>query len=216
MRKFKFLSLFALLTILITSCSSDDDGQTLVPIESEQITNLFADITGGGMGQPDEGPFTKFDFESGSITTSDTDWDIAFRSTAIIVNGGTTQGTVGEPERNGNAAAYVAEDTFANVTEVDESLFRQDSPTELAIIRASGMGWYTYTGPPPFGTNLILPTPGRVLVFRTRDGKYAKVSIDSYYRDNPPEDQLDALVNEPRYYTFDYVYQPNEGVTTFE
>ena len=67
-----------------------------------------------------------------------------------------------------------------------------------------------HSGPPTF---LITPTPGKILVFRTADGKYAKVEILSYYKDSPPTP--DYRFSQGRYYTFNYIYQPNEGVTSF-
>ena len=170
--------------------------------KSGKVENLYAPQE-GGQGQPVSGSFTKFDFATGQITTSDTDWDIAFRGTSIIVNGGASLGTTDEPERNGDAGAYIATSTFENINSADTSLFIQDSTTGYAIATGSGNGWYTYTGPP---NHLILPTAGKILVFKTRDGKYAKVEILSYYKD------LDTA-NESRYYTFDYVYQPNEDIT---
>ena len=45
------------------------------------------------------------------------------------------------------------------------------------------------------------------------DGKYAKVEILSYYQGAP--DSPDAFTDQSRYYTFNYVYQPNSGETTF-
>jgi hypothetical protein len=82
------LLLAAVFSMTFTSCSSDDDNTpTPDPVKSEQVSNLFAPQT-GGQGQPVGGEFAKFDFETGMQTTSDTDWDIAFRGTTIAVNGG--------------------------------------------------------------------------------------------------------------------------------
>ncbi len=173
---------------------------------SGAINNLYAPQSGGQGQGGVSGEFTKFDFATGETTTSDTDWDIAFRGTAIIVNGGVISGTLDEPVRNGEAAAYIASSTFDDVTSIDDaSLFAQDSASGFAIKTGSGNGWYTYAGPP---THLISPTPGKILVFKTRDGKYAKVEILSYYKDLDPS-------SDSRYYTFNYLYQPNDGVTTF-
>ena len=47
--------------------------------------------------------------------------------------------------------------------------------------------------------HVITPLPGKVIVIRTHDGKYAKMVIKSYYKDSDME-------KEPRYYTFDYIY----------
>lgn len=209
MNTFKFLTL-AVLFIGFTSCSNDDDSSApQLEVESETISNLYAPQQ-GGQGQPTSGAFTKFDFATGQTTTSETDWDIAFRGTSIIVNGGVTFGTIDEPARTGDAGVYIANGTMQTVTEVSVNSFIQDSETGYAIATGSENGWYVYVGPP---SHLINPIPGKVLVFRTRDGKYAKVEILSYY-ENAPENP-DAFVDATPYYTFNYVYQPNEGITTF-
>ena len=209
MKNFKFLTIF-FLCIGFFSCSSDDDATPqLLDVNSETVINLHAPQN-GGQGQPVSGAFTKFNFETGQTTTSETDWDIAFRGTSIIVNGGTSLGTTDEPERTGNGGAYIAEGTMNSVTQVTPSNFVQDSDTSYAIATGSGNGWYTYAGPP---THLIQPTPGKILVIRTHDQRYAKVEILSYYKDAPANP--DAFADETPYYTFNYVYQPNVNVTTF-
>ncbi|OUS02606.1 hypothetical protein A9Q86_03335 [Flavobacteriales bacterium 33_180_T64] len=199
-----------LLCISFYSCSNDDDNTaSLLEIETETISNLHAPQS-GGQGQPISGEFTKFDFTTGQTTTSDTDWDIAFRGTSIIINGGTTLGTIDEPNRTGDAGVYIANGTIGSVTDVDTSLFTQDSDVGYAIPSGSGNGWYTYAGPP---THLITPIPGKILVFKTRNGLYAKVEILSYYENAPANP--DAFTDATPYFTFNYVYQPNTNVTTF-
>ena len=206
MKTIKFLTIALAITSFI-ACDSDSDD--LLPIVSITVEDLHAPQE-GGQGQPISGLFTKFDFDTGMETDNETDWDIAFRATDIIVNGGTSMGTTDEPTRSGDAGAYIATGTMADVTEVDVNLFTQDSESGYAIISGSGNGWYTYAGPP---TYLITPTVGRILVFKTADGKYAKVEILSYYEGAP--ENPDAFVDQSRYYTFNYVYQPNEGEITF-
>ncbi len=206
MKTIKFLTIALAMTSFL-ACSDDSDD--LLPVVSITVEDLHAPQE-GGMGQPISGPFTKFDFDTGMETDSETDWDIAFRATDIIVNGGSSMGTIDEPTRNGDGGAYIAMGTMADVTEVDVSLFAQDSENGYAIISGSGNGWYTYTGPPTF---LVTPTAGRILVFKTADGKFAKVEILSYYQGAP--DSPDAFTDQSRYYTFNYVYQPNSGETTF-
>ncbi|WP_298517119.1 HmuY family protein [uncultured Kordia sp.] len=209
MKTIKFLTLI-LLSIGFVACSNDDDATTqLLPVNSETINNLHAPQN-GGQGQPVSGTFAKFNFATGETTTSETDWDIAFRGTSIIINGGASLGTTDEPARTGNAAVYIADGTLSSVTEVSSENLVQDSTTSYAIATGSGNGWYTYAGPP---THLINPTPGKILVVRTHDGKYAKLEILSYYKDAP--DNPDAFVDESRYFTFNYVYQPNDNVTNF-
>lgn len=204
---FKFFTLCLTLAFL-SSCSNDDDEQTpLVAVESKSISNLPAPQT-GGQGQPVGGPFTKFSFATGSTTTSETDWDIAFRGTTIAVNGGTVTGTTEEPMRNGDAAASIATATFASVADAAVYNYVQDAEASFAIPTGSDNGWYNYNPQ----TNIVSPIPGKILVIRTHDGKYAKVEILSYYKGAPA--QPDGFADEARFYTFNYVYNPNEGETT--
>ena len=205
----KTIKLFALSIILISFYNCKDEEPSLLDIQSVSVEDLHAPQD-GGQGQPISGAFTRFDFETGLQTESDTEWDIAFRGTSIIVNGGTSLGTNDEPERTGDAGVYIYNGTMAEMVAINTSLITQDSSEGYAIASGSGNGWYTYTGPP---TYLISPTPGKILVFRTRDGKYAKMEILSYYLGAP--ENPDAFSDPSRYYTFNYVYQPNEGVTNF-
>ena len=205
----KTIKLFILSLVLITFHNCDDDDPVLLDTVSITVEDLHAPQE-GGQGQPISGLFAKFDFESGLQTESDSEWDVAFRGTSIIVNGGTSLGSADEPERTGDAGAYIFYGTMADMSAVETSLFSQDSSEGYAIATGSGNGWYTYAGPP---THLINPTPGKILVFRTRDGKYAKMEILSYYLGAP--ENPDAMSDPGRYYTFNYVYQPNEGVLEF-
>ena len=205
----KTIKLLVLSIMLISFFNCEDDGPNLQDIQSVSIEDLYAPQE-GGQGQPISGTFARFDFETGLQTESETEWDVAFRGTSIIVNGGTSLGTTDEPERTGDAGVYIYDGTMAEMVAVETSLITQDSSSGYAIQTGSGNGWYTYAGPP---TYLINPTPGKILVFRTRDGKYAKMEILSYYLGAP--ENPDAFSDPSRYYTFNYVYQPNEGVTDF-
>ncbi|HLT32387.1 MAG TPA: HmuY family protein [Aquaticitalea sp.] len=205
MKTIKFLTL-AFLLIGFTSCSSDDDsGTPSQASEFETETNLYAPQTGGqGTGEDPSGEFIKFSFSSGAITTSETEWDIAFRGTTILVNGG-EETLEGQPVRTGNGGGYIATGTFADLATVDITAFNEDSSTDGLAIQ----DWYTYDGQ----RHMINPTPGKILVIRTHDNKYAKMEITSYYENETPNAEI-APTNF-QYYTFNYVYQANEGVTTF-
>jgi hypothetical protein len=133
-------------------------------------------------------------------------WDVGFLRTTVIVNGGTSG--------PGNAAAVWFEGkNFEDVVEVPDSLvFAQDDTAGIgfAIPPGSDSGWYTYTAEP---NHWILAIPDRVFVFRTADGKYAKVKFLSYYSTGEPP--TEPQQGGTRYYTFKYVYQPN-GTKNFE
>ncbi|MEP3382966.1 MAG: HmuY family protein [Flavobacteriaceae bacterium] len=205
----KFFSLLFMLVAFVGCSDDEDDTPDLDAVESSTASNIEAPQTGGaGTDEPEGGPFTKFSFETGAVTDSDTEWDIAFRGTTIAVNGGTVTGTDDEPERNGNAAVAIETGTFANITNADGLTFAQDADGSFAIPTGSDDGWYNYNS----ATFIASPIPGIVLVVRTHDGKYAKIEILSYYPDAPAEPN--AFTDESRVYTFNYVYNPNEGETT--
>ncbi len=205
MKTIKILAILALF-IGFSSCKEDDEPEVL-QIETESVSNLYAPQL-GGQGQPISGDYTKFDFASGAISISDTEWDIAFRGTDIIINGGVSFGTTDEPERTGEGAAYLATGTMASVVSVNESSLEQDSVNGHVLDT-----WYTYSGPP---NHIIAPTAGKILVIKTRNGKYAKIEIMSYYKDAPEVITTDIATNDARYFTFNYVYQPNDGEASFE
>ena len=207
MKKIKFI-IVGIIILFTFGC--EDDNNIGIDTVSITVEDLYAPQE-GNQGQSISGPFTKFNFEDGVQTESETNWDIGFRGTSIIVNGGVSLGTDDEPERNGNAAAYIFEGTMDEMQIVDTSSLTQDSESGYAIPTGSGNGWYTYSGSPTF---LISPTPGKILVFRTHDNRYAKVEILSYYLGAP--ENPDAFTDPSRYYTFNYVYQPNQGATTFD
>ncbi|UII74825.1 IPT/TIG domain-containing protein [Flagellimonas sp. HMM57] len=187
------------------------DFTVLSDLVSARAENIFAPQTGGqGTQEEASGPFTKFSFATGAVTDSDTEWDIAFRGLTIIVNGGTTTGTNDEPERNGNSGAAIEEGIFSEITDTSGIEFAQDANGELAIPTGSNNGWYNYN----FMTTTVTPIPGKILVFRTHDGKFAKIEILSYYKDAPSDITEEIANNDFRYYTFNYVYNPNEGETS--
>lgn len=207
----KSLKLLVLTLVVSFISCSEEDPIILDPIASETISNLYAPQSGGQGQGPISGEFTLFDFETGAVTNDENAWDIGFRGTIIIVNGGESFGTTDEPIRTGNAAAYLTTGGFAGVTEVDVNLFAQDDTNGYAIPTGGGNGWYDYT---PFPLNLITPRTGVVLVIRTSEGKYAKMEILSYYENAPLNP--DSSIDNARYYTFNYLYQPNEGELSFE
>lgn len=197
-----FQSIFILAVVFsLFSCSNDNEAspKTQSPaLEVKTISNLHAPVMGGG-GQPVSGDFVKFSFATGQVVTAGDKWDIGFRSTAIIVNGGGA--SANQPARTGNAAAAIVTGAFADVKLAPaDNLFVQDSPTSNAIPAVSGQGWYNYNQ----SLNLITPIAGRVLVFRTHDGKFAKVEILSFYQNAPANP---TAADASRYYKFNYVYQ---------
>lgn len=198
------LSLFTLV-LFIASCNNDDNDATPVA-ETKMVSNLYAPQT-GGQGQAVGGEFTKFSFSENKIVT-DSNWDIAFRGTTIIVNGGAKIGITDEPERTGTGAVSIVSGTFAGVTTFPlATTFAQDGASTYAIPTGSGNGWYSYNS----STNIISPLAGKVFVVKTHDGKYAKFEILSYYQNAPATPDATSVA---RYFTFNFAYQAN-STTTF-
>ena len=192
-------------TLFFVSCGDDDP--VLEPVEAMIVTNLEAKTT-SQPGQPISGDYVKFSFEKQTVVEGD-DWDIAFRATTILVNGGFAAAD-DEPGRSGIAAGYVAVGAYGSINNVDESLLKQDSETAYAIPTGSGNGWYNYDSQ----TYLVTPIAGRTLIFKTHNGRYAKMEIQSYYKDSP--ENPNPFTSQSQTYTFNYTYQPNEGVLSFD
>ena len=210
------LTIVALSGIILFSCKKDKNEN--VVLQSKQVKDLQADTiigiytSGPAAGQPyGSGKFTFYSLETNSLIAN-TDsatakWDIGFRGTTIITNGGTSG--------PGSGGAFVYVGTFEDLKSVPaDSVFRTDNaPTAYAIRTGSGNGWYSYNG----ATNIITPIPGRILVIRTASGKYAKIEIQNYYKGGVTLDASasDAeKLSKQRYYTFRYIFQP-EGSKNF-
>jgi hypothetical protein len=192
-----------LIALGFVACKKKDNDPAPVVLEVRTVTNLPADPTvNSGTGQPQAatGKYTLYNLRDNAIVantdSTSNKWDIGFRGTTIIINGGAV--------RSGQGGAYIYTGLFEDLKEIPATQeFATDvTNTQLAIPTGSGNGWYNYN---PI-QNWISPIPGRILVIRTGDGKYAKLEMLSYYKDSPATPSATALA---RYYTFRYVYQPN-------
>lgn len=192
--------------LFLTSCDKDEVPAP-VTVQTKSVSNLQADTIIGltSMGQPyGSGKYTLYSLENNKVIdntdSATTKWDIGFRGTTIITNGGNSG--------PGTGGAFIYVGTFSDLATISaDSTFRTDNaPTSYAIRTGSGNGWYSYNG----ATQLITPIPGRVLVIRTATGKYAKIEILNYYKGGVTPDATasdnDKLMKQ-RYYTFRYTFQ---------
>jgi len=203
----KYTSFFFLLSLLLfTSCekSSSDEilwwyGADVIELDASDFELNIADTSATGN-------FVKFSFLEGGIVTNDK-WDVAFRGTTLIVNGG-EKAHNDQPDRSGNAAVYIDIGSMSQINSVDTNRLLQDNSSGSAILNnimiddlgVSGQGWASYS----FSTHLFSPRAGRILVFRTHDNKYAKMEI-LYFYDTPNPITSDGDIGG--FYTFNYVYQ---------
>ena len=181
--------LYVFLSTALLFSGEDVNSQSL---KVNVYKNLAADP------EPQVDRFTLFSFSKGAvipIEKFETDqWDLGFKGTSIIVNGG--------KGRKGKGGVSLTEAVFDAVDKLPEGItWATDGPDgKTALPAGSGNGWYEYV----FTTHEIQPLPNRVLFIRTADGKFAKMEILSYYRN------VEGETDSPgRYYTFRYVYQPN-------
>lgn len=200
-----FVLLLATCLFIFSSCKDDKEDIKPEPLKVETAKNVIADPIqidpATGMPKGTTGKFTFYNLSEGKIIantdSASTKWDIGFRGTSIIVNGGKI--------RVGEGGAYIFEGLFDELKEIPQTqIFKQDNtPTDLAITTGSGKGWYNYDQ----ATNIINPIAGKILVIRTADGKgFAKIEIVSYYK-NTPTDPTKSPIEDTRYYTFRYVVQ---------
>jgi len=215
------IGFLAIAALIFNACKNDETNNVVVnpndynvAVSGKIVTvkNLPADtIVGvGAMGPYGAGKYTFFNLGTNSkIASTDSatsNWDLAFAGNTIRINNGTSG--------PGNGGAFVYVGTFDGLTTIPtDSTFRIDNAPNYAITKGSGKGWYNYDGP----TNLLTAIPGRVLVIKTANGKYAKVEILNYYKGNttPLSTASDNVkIYDSRYYSFRYTYQA-DGTTTF-
>ena len=202
------------LSIVLVACSKDEE-TIVVPVSAITVSNLAADtVTGLGVdGRPQSaGTTTYYSLVDNKVIAStdaaSTKWDIAFSSTKILVNSGTSGPGLG--------GAFVYVGLFDALKTIPaDSNFATDNAiaASYAVPLGSGKAWYTYDGL----TTLISPIAGRVLVIRTATGKFAKIEILNYYKGGvtlPATASVNDKLFKQRYYTFRYAYQPN-GSKTF-
>ncbi|MBL7977465.1 MAG: HmuY family protein [Bacteroidetes Order II. Incertae sedis bacterium] len=203
----RLITAFLALSIGACDLTSNDDKKVV----SSDVKDLPADpaVLTGSTSQPKTtGRFTFFSFKDNKIIantdSATTKWDVGFRATTIIVNSGSSG--------PGNTQAQVLTGSFDELTTAPTTGYYKDDKANttrpFAIPVGSGNGWFNYNG----ATQLASPIPGKLLLFKTTDGKYVKLQILSYYKGAPIAP--DALKDTARHYTFRYVYQ-GDGSATF-
>lgn len=197
------------LSIALVACSKEEE-IIVVPVNAITVNDLAADtVTGlGPDGRPQSaGTTTYYSLVDNKVVASTeastTKWDIAFSSTKILVNSGTSGPGLG--------GAFVFKGLFDDLKTIPtDSSFATDNATaaSYAIPLGSGKAWYSYDGL----TTLVSPIAGRVLVIKTATGKFAKIEILNYYKGGvtlPSTASVSDKLFKQRYYTFRYAYQPN-------
>jgi hypothetical protein len=102
-------------------------------------------------------PYTYYSLRTkATVADSTAQWDLAFRSTNIKVNG----------------SSQLVTGSFDTLSQAPETGYAAGAVP----------AWYDYSGEP---SHTITPKLGKVIVVKTADDKYAKVEILSYYQNAP-------------------------------
>lgn len=198
----------AAVIVWIPGCSEDSIIEPDPPSASTLPVDTARNIPADTMGNT--GSFTYYSLRTKSVITGDdtlTDkWDIAFRTTTIYVNGGVLHPAGGQGGAIVTGAnAYISIyplSNFDTISVAPVSGYGVDtSAGHYAVPSGSGNGWYSYD----FANNYIAPIPGRIILLKTGDGKYAKLEILSYYKDMDPQPMPNPL--NSRWYTFRFSIQ---------
>lgn len=184
---------FGSIMLVCSACSSASEPGQLAEFSSNGQDILVRNLHAGS-----EHRFTLVSLRDRSIVpnsdSATTKWDIGFRKTTIIVNGGKIRAGRGGIQRLQNQR-------YDELREAPLTGYRgDDAEDNLALTPRSGESWYLYSG------TSITPLKDVVLVLRTGDGtNFAKLEVQSYYK-NMVEPSITAPA---RYYSFRYQIQTN-------
>ncbi len=191
MKKLTRLTVVMLVALIaFTSCNKDKEKEEMEALEVKTISNLHA--PGGGYGG--DQPPKYFSLETGKeVASKSGDWDIAFSGGKIFTNSGVSG--------SGKAkSVMLTGTTFAEVKKAPVNQLKEDTAEALAAGK-----WYNYD----IKTHTLTPVPGSIIVVKTNRGNYAKIEIQSFYKDKV------VSIDNSYYYTFIYKITKN-GSTVFE
>jgi hypothetical protein len=192
--KIPVLTFFAASLLFLAACGDDTESEPVV-VPDLKITEV-KDLDGSAETKKDSAFFS---LSLNKEVTSSEKWDIKFKGTTISVNGTAqllqlSNGQLFETYTTAPASGFVADD-----------------------IKGSG-SWYNYTATTE-PQHAIIPVPGKIIVLKTTDGKYAKIEMISYYKGNPSTsaESFKELTTRPaaKTYTFRFVYQA-DGTTNLK
>lgn len=180
------LTFFAASMLFLTACGDDSENEPVV-VPDLTISEV-KDLDGSAESKKDSAFYS---LSLNKEVTSSEKWDIKFKGTTISVSG------TAQLVQLSNGQLF---DTY---TTAPGSGFVKDD------IKGSG-SWYNYTATTE-PQHAIIPVPGKIIVLKTTDGKYAKIEMLSYYKGNPSTsaESFKDLTTRPaaKTYTFRFAYQ---------
>jgi hypothetical protein len=192
MKKLFFSALTASAIILTTACSKDDDIIVNAPTITTKIDSINVNFS-------NTAAFVFFSLKNGSVIantdSATTKWDFAMRRTTFLVNSASSG--------PGNAGAILQDALYNAVTAAPATGYAVDTSASARAIKDGS--WYNYNPT----TRIFTPKAGKTFIFRTAEGKFAKMELLA-------TDYLPFVGQFPDKikYKFTYTYQDN-GSTQF-
>lgn len=176
------------LTLIFAACSKNKTDVVTLPttVKTKNITVNFSPASS----------FTFFSFRDTTVVanadSASAKWDFALRLTTFLVNSNASG--------PGNAGAILQNGIYDNVTDAPASGYAYDTTSSQKAIKDGS--WYDYNPT----THSFVPKAGKVFIFRTADGHYAKMELlgVSY-------EPFTGSVPQKLIYNFRYTYQPNSS-----
>lgn len=189
-KSFFFILTLSLFGYIMTSCSKDEDkNEPLAAVTNSILTDASF-----------MGSYDYFSFEQNKqldrSQANTTNWDFGLLFINMVVNSGT--------RGPGNAGVQILTAAFDEVTEAPESGYITEGSASEPSIKTEEWGVYNPV------QRTFTPIAGKIFVFRTVNGKYAKMEM---LKAEPTNDN-GQVVTPPEVptkikYTFRYVYQPD-------
>lgn len=153
MRKLNPLLILLTIVLTIAACKKDDTPQPAVVSSKTLLANV-------------SGKYTLYSFENGVVASTDSatsKWDFGFKLDKMIVNSNASG--------PGSAYVQVIDGVFDNYATAPADNYKYDTTTTRLAVK--GSDWYVYNPT----THMFAPKAGKVFVFKTSNGKYAKMEI---------------------------------------
>ncbi len=144
--------------LLTASCKKNNNTTSQPPVTDTTVVRVNFSTSS---------PYAFFSFKNNAIVantdSATSKWDFGLRLTTFLVNS--------YASGPGNAGVVIQNGIFENITAAPISGYAYDTTSSKLAIKDGS--WYTYD----IVTHVFNPIPGKIFIFRTADGHYAKMEI---------------------------------------
>jgi hypothetical protein len=185
--KNKIIFGLVLMTSILAACSKKDSTVVLpATVKTKSIIVNFSPASS----------FTFFNFRDTTVIansdSASSKWDFALRLTTFLVNSNASG--------PGNGGVILQDGIYDNVLMAPSAGYAYDTTSSQKAIKDGS--WYDYNPT----THSFVPKAGKVFIFRTADGHYAKMELLGV-----GYEPFTGPVPQRLIYNFRYTYQPNNS-----